>query len=1599
MRRTSTILLTFVGALISAFTYAAAPALREQISLNGTWTQGGNVPHYASQDIAFDFRTYERQVTVPSTWTGKVLKLEFGAVNWYCDVFINGTKIGSHFGAWVPFEMDITNRVSAGQTFTLRLDVRGMLQSPTYVDNKVLSWIGFNDLNKYRAGIVDDVWLRAYGKVHIQDAFVQTSYRNKTIKIDYTLKNQTGSSWTGRVTGDIIRESTRLVEKTVQTADVTLAPGEVKTVSVSSSWTTAAAWWPDQPNLYHLKSSLAGGNHTDVETRRFGFREFWIEGTQFRLNDIALNLRGDWCCYSQYWGRIPDAATLKRHYEGVLRTNSNVLRWHKHPAPRFAYDMADEMGLMIINESAVYSRPYMNHDQKVQFVDNCVALTPAWIKAARNHASVVIWSASNEVTWGSHANFPPAEVKRLGDAIYALDQTRPVNYDGDPSVPGVMVNYHYPEWYEHNPTSRFPNADMYNDWKPWFNPDRPVYFGEILAVRPGINDNGWWIGVWPRGLRHMGFAGIAPRVYYPDSRITAAQAQLHANGYNPIAMFDMAYDKLGIKPFKDNILPAFNEGSQQTRRVVVFNDDYRNTSVTAEIELRVDGVSYAKGSRAYTIPIGSRVEFDYQFQAPHQGGRVLDVVLRTYKNNVKRFEEAKRFNLTDVGTSGTSSNVVTLGAGVYNQAPNVNLTAPANGASYNAPATVSLAATATDGDGFVTKVEFYANGILVGTDTTSPYSFSWTNVRAGTYSVTARAIDNLGAARTSAAISITVNGTNAAPSVALTSPANGASFTAPASVTLAANASDSDGTIAKVEFFANGTLLNTDTAAPYSFAWGNVAAGSYSITARATDNAGATTASTAVSITVAAAPNAAPSVALTSPANGASFTAPASVGLAANASDSDGTIAKVEFFANGTLLNTDTTAPYSFAWGNVAAGSYSLTARATDNAGATTTSTAVSITVAAAPNAAPTVSLTAPVNGASFTAPATITISANASDSDGSIARVEFFNGSTKLGEDTTAPYSFIWSDVVAGSYTLTARATDNAGAQQTSSAVTITVSVLSQAVVSLTLINADTDQDMFTLTSGTTLNLATLPTRNLNVRANTNPAIVGSVRFGYDGNANYRTESGAPYAFASDNAGNYFNWTPTLGAHTITATPFTGGGGGGTPGTALVVSFTVIDQIADTTKPVCTIQQPTSNATYDTTSATLSLSGTASDNVGVTQVSYTLTGATSAAGNASGTTNWSLPTLTLNAGTTTITVTARDAAGNSASDSLQVVYTPPSVTFTLVNADTNLDIGPLTDGSVINFSTLPTTRLNVRADTTPSRVGSLRFGYDGNSNYRTENGWPYALASDNNGDYFAWTPTAGTHTLSGTPFSGSSGTGTAGTTVKITFSVVSGTTAKASPSLAASGSSNDSDGDGLLDRYERVHGLDPYNADSNGDGVGDNEEYLGDGSLHAEFQVQWLVAHPEEPAGGNEGAPTEPLSVTGFSAGLKFGASADRVSVSGLLPGTIGAVPEGTVVTLNIGGATASFTLDSKGRARTGAGSLQLKRSKGTNAISFGAKLTVDLDAALADEGISATADVKNGSVALGIRVEVGAQAYVGHVDSIYSAKAGKTARVKAKK
>ena len=284
-------------------------------------------------------------------------------------------------------------------------------------------------------------------------------------------------------------------------------------------------------------------------------------------------------------------------------------------------------------------------------------------------------------------------------------------------------------------------------------------------------------------------------------------------------------------------------------------------------------------------------------------------------------------------------------------------------------------------------------------------------------------------------------GTNVYPSISISSPSNGSTYTAPATITITANATDPDGTISNVEFYNGTTKLGEKATSPYTYTWSSVAAGTYSITAVATDNLGAKTTSSAVSVTVNSGVNTPPTVSIISPINGSTYTAPANITITATAADANGSVTKVMFYNGTTKLGEKASVPYTLTWSSVPTGVYSLTAVAVDNQSATTTSTAVQVTVTSgSTNTPPTVAITSPSNGSAFTAPADILVTANATDADGTISSVVFYSGATQIGQATAGPYSFLWNDVAAGTYILTAFATDNKSASTTSTPVTITV-------------------------------------------------------------------------------------------------------------------------------------------------------------------------------------------------------------------------------------------------------------------------------------------------------------------------------------------------------------------------------------------------------------------------------------------------------------------------------------------------------------------------------------------------------------------------------
>jgi len=393
----------------------------------------------------------------------------------------------------------------------------------------------------------------------------------------------------------------------------------------------------------------------------------------------------------------------------------------------------------------------------------------------------------------------------------------------------------------------------------------------------------------------------------------------------------------------------------------------------------------------------------------------------------------------------------TAGTAPGNTPPSVGLTAPGVGATYTAPATVTLTASASDGDGTIARVDFYAGATLIGTDTTSPYSVTWSSAPAGSYSLTAVATDNGNASTTSAPVSITINGASSGlPSgwshadVGATGATGDASFVN-GTYTVAGAGADVWGT-ADAFHYAYRTLNGDGTIVARVASIQNVNA--WTKAGVMMRNSLSPSASQGFMLVAASAAKGTPFQRRTADGgisvstSGALVTAPYWVKL-----ERAGSLITAYESANGTnwvVVGSDTFTMGSSILVGVAVSSHVA------GANATATFDNVTITASNPPaNTPPSVSITAPADGAIFSAPASIAMTASASDSDGTVAKVDFYAGATLLGTASSTPYQLSWSGVSPGIYSLTAVATDDDGATTTSDPMTVTVNTAPGALPS----------------------------------------------------------------------------------------------------------------------------------------------------------------------------------------------------------------------------------------------------------------------------------------------------------------------------------------------------------------------------------------------------------------------------------------------------------------------------------------------------------------------------------------------------------------------
>ncbi|KJG04673.1 chitinase [Photobacterium angustum] len=434
-----------------------------------------------------------------------------------------------------------------------------------------------------------------------------------------------------------------------------------------------------------------------------------------------------------------------------------------------------------------------------------------------------------------------------------------------------------------------------------------------------------------------------------------------------------------------------------------------------------------------------------------------------------------------------------------NQDPSVTLISPLNNAQLTAQTDITLAANASDKDGSIQHVEFFINQQSIAVVDTAPYQINWTT-ELGNYTITATATDNENATKTDVVnISVISASENLAPSIAISSPTSDTTIFEGDTVTITADAEDKDGSVTQVEFFVDNQLIATSSSAPFTAQWTSTA-GNHQITAKATDNENSTTTSSAITLTVdnvivgggcgdipiftsgtdyltgdlvesynhkyrcdvagwcssssdwAYKPGEgqhwtdawtdlgicaiAPDVKITSLNAQQTVLAGTTLTIDADATDADGAIEQVSFYANEQLIDTDLIAPYSTQWLASDLGNTTIKVVAIDNE-ANTNEASATVTVS---DQALVTSLTSPSSGSVVTLGKALTLSATATALTSDIRQVDFIINGNVVATDKTAPYSTSWTAQSAGNYTVTAIATNGNGETALSTAASVKV-------------------------------------------------------------------------------------------------------------------------------------------------------------------------------------------------------------------------------------------------------------------------------------------------------------------------------------------------------------------------------------------------------------------------------------------------------------------------------------------------------------------------------------------------------------------------------
>lgn len=368
---------------------------------------------------------YAREFIVPDTFYAREerIRLCFGAVDWLCDVYVNGSLVCTHEGGYVPFSADITDYLNPqGETQSIVVRVEDSVRCDQPRGKQY--WKEKPDRCWYTAcsGIWQSVWLEAVPRVFMRSLVMTGNLSDSSVECTLTLSERPKAA--GRLEMDISCGGSQVTHCSLQIREVTttfsIGIREADYVDEIHYWT------PEHPNLYDVQAVLHMDGEEDRVRTYFGMRSIQVKDGQVLLNNRPFYQK--LLLHQGYYdGGLLTAADdddYRRDLMLIKEMGFNGIRLHQKIEDPLLYYWADKLGLVVWGElPSCYEFSGVAMERSLRMMQE-------FIKRDRNHPSVICWVPLNE-SWGVRNIYDHTQQQNYARALYylikSMDPTRLVS--------------------------------------------------------------------------------------------------------------------------------------------------------------------------------------------------------------------------------------------------------------------------------------------------------------------------------------------------------------------------------------------------------------------------------------------------------------------------------------------------------------------------------------------------------------------------------------------------------------------------------------------------------------------------------------------------------------------------------------------------------------------------------------------------------------------------------------------------------------------------------------------------------------------------------------------------------------------------------------------------------------------------------------------------------------------------------------------------------------------------------------------------------------------------------------------------------------------